>query len=168
MKKLVFLTSIIAAILIMQCLSLATEEATWQEENGIAVASSEETARDVVQEDVPETKQEEDHSEELTGASEQVIGTLTKKEKRINELTEKFNDKTLGTIAYWLEVARFYSTPIFFIFLTIGAFNFFIVGNKKLDKKEQGFGWMTACVIGWVVFQCIPLIFTLVTLGFAG
>ena len=102
-----------------------------------------------------------EENEELSGASEEVLGAVTKKDKRIAELSDKYNDKTLGTVAYYLELVRYYSTPIFFIFLTIGGFNFFIIGNKKLDKKEQGFGWITACIIGWVFFQCIPLIFAL-------
>lgn len=103
-------------------------------------------------------------SGELSGAGEEILGSVSKKDKRIAELSDKYNDKTLGTVAYGLEVVRYYSTPIFFILLTIGAFNFFIIGNKKLDKKEQGFSWITACIIGWVFFQCIPLIFALFTL----
>lgn len=105
-----------------------------------------------------------EESGEMSSAGESVIGAVTKKDKKIAELSDKYNDKNLGKVAYYLEVVRFYSTPIFFIFLTIGAFNFFIVGNKKLDKKEQGFGWITACIIGWVFFQCIPLAFALFTL----
>lgn len=103
-------------------------------------------------------------SEEMSPAGEEMVGAVSKKDRKIAELSDKYNDKNLGKVAYYLEVVRFYSTPIFFIFLTIGAFNFFIIGNKKLDKKEQGFGWITACIIGWVFFQCIPLAFALFTL----
>lgn len=103
-------------------------------------------------------------SEEMSPAGDEIVGAVSKKDRRIAELYDKYNDKNLGKVAYYLEVVRFYSTPIFFIFLTIGAFNFFIIGNKKLDKKEQGFGWITACIIGWVFFQCIPLAFALFTL----
>ena len=103
-------------------------------------------------------------SEEMSPAGEEMVGAVSKKDRKIAELSDKYNDKNLGKVAYYLEVVRFYSTPIFFIFLTIGAFNFFIIGNKKLDKKEQGFGWITACIIGWVFFQCIPLTFALFTL----
>ena len=104
------------------------------------------------------------NSEEMSPAGDEIVGAVSKKDRRIAELSDKYNDKNLGKVAYYLEVVRFYSTPIFFIFLTIGAFNFFIIGNKKLDKKEQGFGWITACIIGWVFFQCIPLAFALFTL----
>ena len=102
--------------------------------------------------------------EEMSPAGDEIVGAVSKKDRRISELSDKYNNKNLGKVAYYLEVVRFYSTPIFFIILTIGAFNFFIIGNKKLDKKEQGFGWITACIIGWVFFQCIPLAFALFTL----
>ena len=168
MKKIIYAMMIVASILLLNCYALASEEIVSNDENVVIVESEKEVEEKSSNSEsgVSERPEEIPDTTGLDGASEQVIGTLNKKDKRIKELSEKFDDKTLGTIAYWLEVARFYSTPIFFIFLTIGAFNFFIIGNKKLDKKEQGFGWMVACVIGWVVFQCIPLVFTLVTLGF--
>lgn len=113
-----------------------------------------------VEENVNMPEKEDD----MTPAGDEIVGAVSRKDRKIAELSDKYNDKNLGKVAYYLEVVRFYSTPIFFIFLTIGAFNFFIIGNKKLDKKEQGFGWITACIIGWVFFQCIPLAFALFTL----
>ena len=109
----------------------------------------------------PEEDSEKTDDNEMSPAGEEIIGAVSKKDKKIADLEIKYNNKTLAVVAYYLEVVRFYSTPIFFIFLTMGAFNFFIVGNKKLDKKEQGFGWITACIIGWVFFQCVPLVFAL-------
>ena len=90
---------------------------------------------------------------------------VSKKDKRIAELTDKYNDKVYGTVAYYLEVAQKYSLPICFIGITIGAFNFLIIGNKKLDKKEQGFGWIVGFTIGLVVFNVIPLVFALFVAG---
>ena len=112
-------------------------------------------------ESIVQTTDKNEGIEELPDASKEILDSITEKDRKISELSDKYNDKTLGTVAYYLDRVRFYSTPIFFIFLTMGAFNFFIIGNKKLDKKEQGFGWITACIIGWVVFQCIPLVFAL-------
>lgn len=139
-----------------------------------ALASSNPIAEDVKQETVTTPNEAENvktenedkatNEEKMSPAGEEVVESISRKDQKIKELTIKYNDKTLAFVAYLLEGARYYSTPIFFIFLTIGAFNFFIVGNKKLDKKEQGFGWITACILGWVFFQCIPLLFTLLTL----
>ena len=139
-----------------------------------ALASSSPIAEDVKQETVTTPNEAENvktenedkatNEEKMSPAGEEVVESISRKDQKIKELTIKYNDKTLAFVAYLLEGARYYSTPIFFIFLTIGAFNFFIVGNKKLDKREQGFDWIKACIIGWVFFQCIPLIFTILTL----
>lgn len=145
MKKVIFSIFITIMITIFSTSIIATENTNHTEPVNV--------------ENIIETTDE--NKEELSGASEEILNAMNEKDRKIKELSDKYNDKTLGTVAYYLDRVRFYSTPIFFIFLTMGAFNFFILGNKKLDKKEQGFGWMTACIIGWVVFQCIPLIFAI-------
>ena len=102
---------------------------------------------------------------DLNSASDKILTNITKKDKRIAELTDKYNDEFYGTVAYYLEVIQKYSLPICFIGLTLGFFNFLIIGNKKLDKKEQGFGWIVGFTIGLVVFNVIPLIFALFVAG---
>lgn len=159
MKKIVLLIFTILSLTGFSTIALASNNPIDEEVQQEESTNHSETG-DFVVEDA-----NEDASEgEMSSAGEEILGAVTKKDKRIAELSNKYNDKTLGVFAYYLEMIRYYSTPVFFIFFTIGAFNFFIVGNKKLDKKEQGFGWITACIIGWVFFQCIPLIFTLLAL----
>lgn len=163
MRKIIFLISTVLALTTFSGVVLATDPADINnEEIGVVDTTWKSNEENITGE--TNEKEENSDDDELSGASEEVIGAVTKKDKKIAELSDKYNDKFLGTVAYYLDVVRYYSTPIFFIFLTIGAFNFFIVGNKKLDKKEQGFGWITACIIGWVVFQCIPLVFALFTI----
>ena len=161
MRKIIFLISTVLALTTFSGVALAAETTDFNqiEEVGV-VDTTDKSNEEKITEEINE-KQENSGDDELSEASKEVIGAVTKKDKKIAELSDKYNDKFLGAVAYYLDVIRYYSTPIFFIFLTIGAFNFFIVGNKKLDKKEQGFGWITACIIGWVVFQCIPLVFAL-------
>lgn len=147
MKKIIFSIFTIAIITIFSTSIIAAENTNPSEM--------------INTESIVETTDKNEGVEELPDASKEIIDSIKEKDKKIKELSDKYNDETLGTVAYYLERVRFYSTPIFFIFLTMGAFNFFIIGNKKLDKKEQGFGWISACIIGWVVFQCIPLVFAL-------
>ncbi len=109
--------------------------------------------------------EDKNKGEALNGASETLINNQTKKDRRIAELTDKYNDSVYGHVAYYLEFAQKYSLPICFIGITMGAFNFLIIGNKKLDKKEQGFGWIVGFTIGLVVFNVIPLIFALFVAG---
>lgn len=110
-----------------------------------------------------ETKEEA--KSDMTQAGETVVNRISRKERRIAELTDKYNDAVYGKVAYYLEVAQKYSLPICFIGIAIGSFNFLIVGNKKLDKKEQGYGWIVGFVIGLVVFNVMPLIFALFVAG---
>ncbi len=102
---------------------------------------------------------------ELNDASETIIGSVDKKTKRIAELTDKYNDKLFGTVAYYFEVIQKYSFPICFIGITIGAFNFLIIGNKKLDKKEQGFNMIVGFTIALVIFNVMPLVLALIAAG---
>lgn len=160
MKKLVILMYAVITLISVPCGTILASSVEQENDNvfvGETVSPSDEMIKS-------EEDEESGESGEMSPAGDAVVGAVTRKDKKIAELTDKYNDKNLGTVAYYLDVVRYYSTPVFFVFLTIGAFNFFIVGNKKLDKKEQGFGWITACIIGWVFFQCIPLAFALFTL----
>ena len=144
MKKSVFLIMLGIIILCTTCISFANSDVPYDE-----MLEPGEVMQDFENDEAVEAKRENSN---LNGASEEILGTMSRKDERIKVLSQKYNDTTLGTVAYGLEVVRFYSTPVLFVFLVMGAFNFFIIGNKKLDKKEQGFGWITTCLIGWVVF----------------
>lgn len=114
---------------------------------------------------IDDESKNEETKDDITEAGEIVVNRLSRKEKRIAELTDKYNDAVYGKVAYYLEVAQKYSLPICFIGIAIGSFNFLIVGNKKLDKKEQGYGWIVGFVIGLVVFNVMPLVFALFVAG---
>lgn len=102
---------------------------------------------------------------ELNDASEAIIGSSDRKATRIAELSDKYNDPLMGRVAYYFELAQKYSFPICFIGIAMGAFNFLIIGNKKLDKKEQGFNWIVGFTIGLVVFNVMPLLLALIAAG---
>ncbi len=166
MKKIFLLIFTILALIVTSNIGFASGENQIQNETDVTMQEEGKKSADDILTDTPNNSHSDSNNtneedKKMSPAGEEIVGAVTKKDRKIAELTDKYNDKTLGMVAYYLEVVRYYSTPIFFIFLTIGAFNFFIVGNKKLDKKEQGFGWITACIIGWVFFQCVPLVFAL-------
>lgn len=145
---------IFLAILVMINVLCASAYATEIAENGEPVTVSA-SGENTTSED----------SGELNSASKKILENTSRKDKRIAELSDKYNDKVYGTVAYYLEVAQKYSLPICFIGITMGAFNFLIIGNKKLDKKEQGFGWIVGFTIGLVVFNVLPLVFALFVAG---
>ncbi len=68
-------------------------------------------------------------------------------------------------VLYYLELAQLYSYPICFIGIVIGSLNFFIIGNKKLDKREQGFNMLVTLILGLIVFQVLPLLFAIIVAG---
>ena len=98
-------------------------------------------------------------------ASITVIKNLKTKEEKINYFTEKCGSETNGQVMYYLYEVQKYSVPVCFIGLVIASLNFFIIGNKKLDKREQGFGMLIAFGLGLVVFQILPLLFAIIVAG---
>lgn len=153
MKKTIILILALVIVVVFGSATVATEHSDVPDPVEIEIEQKDENTEVSVEED-------------LNASSEKVLNNVTKKDKRKAELIDKYNDELYGTVAYWLEVAQKYSLPVCFIGITLGSFNFLILGNKKLDKKEQGFGWIVAFTIALVVFNVIPLIFALlVTAG---
>lgn len=99
-------------------------------------------------------------------ASSTVVGALSEKEEKIAEYTEKCGgNATNGTVLYYLYMVQKYSWPVCFIGLTIASLNFFIIGNKKLEKREQGFSMLIGFGLGLIVFQVLPLLFAIIVAG---
>lgn len=97
--------------------------------------------------------------------AEKIVKNSNNMNSKIEEYIEKYNDEMYGKVAYSLYIAQKYSIPVCFIILVLGSLNFFIIGGKKLEKREQGFGWIVMSLGGLVVFQVLPLIFALFVAG---
>ena len=93
------------------------------------------------------------------------VRILTSKDEEIKKYSEDLGSTTNGTVYYYLMMIQKYSVPVCFIGLTIASLNFFIIGNKKLDKREQGFGMLIAFGLGLIVFQVLPLLFAIIVAG---
>ena len=101
-------------------------------------------------------------SGEMGNASSTTINNLTSKDKKIDEYTKALKgDRTNGTVLYYLELARKYSYPVIFVLMVIASLNYFIIGNKKLDKRESGFRMLVTLIVGLIVFQVLPLLFAI-------
>ena len=101
----------------------------------------------------------------LTDASETVLENVSENDRKKAYYIDKYNDEFFGTIAYGLNLLRIYSLPVIFIIMIIGSFNFLIIGNKKLDKKEQGYSMIVFSVIALVVFNVLPLLYAVIVAG---
>ena len=117
------------------------------------------------------SSEEIDQNENLSPASKTTHKNITSKEEEIQEYTKLRSEGGLGlsrtnaTVLYYLHVIQLYSYPVCFVGLAIASLNFFIIGNKKLDKKEQGFSMLVALIIGLIVFQILPLLFAIIVAG---
>lgn len=98
-------------------------------------------------------------------SSETTIGRLETKEEKIAYYTEKCGSSINGKVMYYLYEIQKYSIPVCFIGLVIASLNFFIIGNKKLDKREQGFSMLIGFGLGLIVFQVLPLLFAIIVAG---
>ena len=104
--------------------------------------------------------------DKLSNASKKTQKNLVSKEEKIRDNTEKLGgNRTNGTVLYYLELVRSYSYPVCFVGMVIASLNFFIIGNKKLEKRESGFKMLVTLIVGLIVFQVLPLLFAIVVAG---
>lgn len=96
---------------------------------------------------------------------------LTFKDKvnnQIAEYSEKYESEAYGLAAFILNVVRIYSIPVCFVGIVIGALNQYVLGTRRLDKKHKGYGIIMTFVTLLVICQILPLIFTIVVMGWRG
>lgn len=96
---------------------------------------------------------------------------LTLKEKisdKMEEYNKKYDSEAYGLAAFILNTVRIYSIPVCFIGIVIGALFQYVLGTRRLDKKHKGYGMIMTFVTLLVVCQVLPLIFTIVVMGWRG
>ena len=96
---------------------------------------------------------------------------LTEKQKQNSKLQEyinKYDSESYGLAAYILNVVRWYSIPVCFIGIVVGALNQYVLGTRRLDKKHKGYGMIMTFTTLLVLCQVLPLVFTIVVIGWRG
>ena len=103
------------------------------------------------------------------GMSENTQGELRQlKEKSTSEMQsyiDKYGSQTYGVAAYILNKVRIYSIPFCFVGIAIGAIYQYVIGIRKLDVRDKGFGVVIAFVTILIICQVLPLIFSIVVKG---
>ena len=98
-----------------------------------------------------------------------VTGKLIEiKEKELNTLEdykEAYGSDAYGLTSYLLNRIRIYSIPFGFVAIVIAAIYQYIIGIKKLDVRDKGFGLMIASVTIIIICQVLPLVFAIVVKG---
>ena len=101
-------------------------------------------------------------------SANEILSLKDKVSTQIEAQSEKYESDAYGLAAFILNVARIYSIPVCFVGIVIGALNQYVLGTRRLDKKHKGYGIIMTFVTLLVVCQVLPLIFTIVVMGWRG
>ncbi len=98
----------------------------------------------------------------------QLIEIKEKELQSLEDYKEAYGSDTYGLVAYILNKVRVYSIPIAFVGIAISAIYQFVIGIRKLDVRDKGYGAMIGIVTMLIICQVLPLIFTIVVKGWRG
>ena len=101
-------------------------------------------------------------------ATTNLINLKDKALKSLEDYQVAYGDNTYGLAAYLLNIVRIYSIPFGFVGITIAAIYRYVLGVRKLDVQDKGFGVLVAIVTVMVICQVLPLIFAIVVKGWRG
>ena len=105
----------------------------------------------------------------LSDTRSRVLKDLKEKSNsELQEFIEKYGSQTYGIAAYILDKIRIYSIPLCFVGIAIGAIYQYVIGIRKLDVRDKGFGVVIAFVTILIICQILPLIFAIVVKGWRG
>ena len=103
---------------------------------------------------------------EAQGAG-QLVQIKENSEKKLEDYKEEYGSDAYGIAAYILNAVRIYSIPVCFVGIAIGGI-YQVIGIRKLDERDRGFGIMIGCITVLVITQLLPLIFAIVLKGWRG
>lgn len=99
------------------------------------------------------------------------VNLVKMKDKELNtlqEYQEAYGNATYGLVAYVLNIVRIYSIPFGFVGIAISGIYRYVIGIRKLDVRDKGFGAMVGIITVLVICQVLPLIFAIVVKGWRG
>ena len=103
-----------------------------------------------------------------TNTTSEIIEMRDETKTKIDEYTRKYGSESYGMTAYILNVVRIYSIPLCFVGIAVGALYQYVLGTRRLDMKQKGFGLIIAFITILVICQVLPLIFAIVVKGWRG
>ena len=88
--------------------------------------------------------------------------------KALEDYQAAYGDNTYGLVAYILNIVRIYSIPFGFVGIVFAAIYRYVIGIRKLDVQDKGFGALVGIITVMVICQLLPLIFAIVVRGWRG
>ena len=101
-------------------------------------------------------------------ATGKLIEIKDKELKTLEDYRNAYGSDSYGLTAFLLNKVRIYRKPIGFVTIIIAAIYQYIIGLKKLDVRDKGFGLMIASITLVVICQVLPLVFAIVVKGWRG
>lgn len=101
-------------------------------------------------------------------ATGKLIEIKDKELKTLEDYRNAYGADSYGLTAFLLNKVRIYSIPFGFVTIIIAAIYQYIIGLKKLDVRDKGFGLMIASITLVVICQVLPLVFAIVVKGWRG
>ena len=101
-------------------------------------------------------------------ATGKLIEIKDKELKTLEDYRNAYGSDSYGLTAFLLNKVRIYSIPFGFVTIIIAEIYQFIIGLKKLDVRDKGFGLMIASITLVVICQVLPLVFAIVVKGWRG
>jgi hypothetical protein len=103
---------------------------------------------------------------EETNTTSNLIEEREQAKTKMDEYIEDYdNNRTYGITAFVLSIIQAYSWPVCFLGVALGAIAQFILGTRKLDFRQRGSRMMLGFLTLFVICQVLPLIFTVVVIG---
>lgn len=88
--------------------------------------------------------------------------------KTLQDYQTAYGNDTYGFAAYALNIIRIYSIPFGFVGIAISGIYRYVIGIRKLDVRDKGFGAMIGIITVMVICQVLPLVFAIVVKGWRG
>lgn len=101
-------------------------------------------------------------------ATGKLIEIKDKELKTLEDYRNAYGSDSYGLTAFLLNKVRIYSISFGFVTIIIAAIYQYIIGLKKLDVRDKGFGLMIASITLVVICQVLPLVFAIVVKGWRG
>ena len=98
----------------------------------------------------------------------ELVGLKSGAEAEIQNYEDLYGSKAYGYVAYILNKVQIFSIPLCFLGIAIGSIYQYVIGIRRLDLRDKGFGLIIGFVTILVICQILPLIFAIVVQGWRG
>ena len=108
------------------------------------------------------------NSQKSNSSTTNLVDLKDKALQSLEDYQVAYGNETYGLAAYILNIVRIYSIPFGFVGIVLAAIYRYVIGIRKLDVQDKGFGVLVAIITVMVICQVLPLIFAIVVRGWRG